>query len=145
MFSCLSKWKELINKWLCCCSVAQSCPAPCNPINCSTPGFPVLHCLPEFAQTCVPWGSDAIQPSHPLSSPSPFAPNLPQHQDLFQWVSSSHQLAFSFSFSISPSNDYSGFISFRIDWFDLLAVQGTLKSLLPHHILKSSVSMKRQK
>ena len=73
-------------------------------------------------------GSDAIQPSHPLSSPSPPIFNLSQHQGLFQWVGSWHQVAkyWSFSFSISPSNEYSGLISFRVDWFDLLAVQGTL-------------------
>ena len=70
-----------------CCSVTL-----CNTRNCSTLGFPVLHYLPEFAQTLVHWVSDAIQPSHPLSSPSP-ALNLPQHQDLSQWVSYSHQLA----------------------------------------------------
>ena len=74
-------------------------------------------------------------------SPSPFTLNLSQHQDLFQWISSSYQAAkfWSFSFSISPSNEYSGFISFRIDWFDLFAVQGTLKSLLQHHNSKASI------
>ena len=73
-------------------SVTQSCPTLCDPMNCSTPGFPVLCYLLEFAQTYVHWVSDAIQPSHPLSSPSP-AFNLSQHQRLFQWVSSSHQVA----------------------------------------------------
>ena len=73
-------------------SVVQSCPAPCNPTDCSTPGFPVHHPLLELAQTHVRWVSDAIQPSHPLSSSSP-ALNLSQHQGLFQWVSSSHQVA----------------------------------------------------
>ena len=107
----------------------------CDRIDYSIPGFPVLHCLPEFVQTHVHWVSDAIQPSHPLSSPSPPALNLSQLQGLFKWVSSSHQVAkyWSFGFSISPSNEYSGLISFRIDWFDLLAVQGTLKSLLQDH------------
>ena len=76
-----------------CCSVAQSCPTLCNPMDCSTPGFPVLHNLPEFAQTPVHWVSDAIQPSHYLLSPSPPAFNLSQHQNLFQWVGPSHQLA----------------------------------------------------
>ena len=92
--------------------------------------IPVLHCLPEFAQTHVRWVSDAIQPSHPLSPPSPLALNFPQYQGLFQWVDSSHQVAkvLEFSFSISSSNVYSGLISFRIDWFDLLAVQGILES-----------------
>ena len=104
----------------------------------STPGFPVHHQLPELAQTHVHWVSVAIQPSHLLSSSSPPAFNLSQHQGLFQWVSSLHQDR-SFSFSISPSNEYSGLISFRIDWFDLLAVPGTLKSLLQHHNSKASI------
>ena len=77
----------------CCCSVAKSCPTLCEPMDCSMPGFPVLHQLPELAQTHVHWVSDAIQLSHPLSSPSPPALNLSQHQSLFQWVSSSHQVA----------------------------------------------------
>ena len=107
----------------------------------STPGFPVLHYLPDFAQTCVHWIGDAIQPSHPLLTPSPLTFSLSQHQGLFQWVGSSHQVAkyWSFSFSISPPNEYSGLISFRMDWFDLLGVQGTLKSLLQHHNLKASI------
>ena len=71
----------------------QSCLTFCNPRDCSSPGFPVLHCLPEFAQTHVHWVGDAIQPSHPLSSPSPLAFNLSQHQGLFQWVSSLRQVA----------------------------------------------------
>ena len=74
-------------------SVAQSCPTLCDPMNCSTPGLPVHHQLPEFTQTHVHRVSDAIQASHPLSSPSPLALNLSQHQGLFQWVSSSHQVA----------------------------------------------------
>ena len=76
-----------------CCSVTQRCPALCNPMECSTPGFPVLHHIPEFAHTLVHWVSDAIQPSYHLSPPSPPVLNLPQHQSLFQWVSSSHQVA----------------------------------------------------
>ena len=76
-----------------CCSVAQSCPTLSNPMDCSTPGFPVLHHLLEFAQTQVHWVSNAIQPSHPLSSPSPPTFNLSQHQGLFQWASSSYQVA----------------------------------------------------
>ena len=103
----------------------------------STPGFPILHCLLEFAQTHVHLVDDSIQPSHPLSPPSP-ALNLSQHQGLFQRVGSLHQY-WSFSFSVSPSNEYSGLISFRIDWFDLLAVQRTFKSLLQHHSSKASV------
>ena len=110
-------------------------------MNRSKPGLPVHHQLPEFTQTHVHRVRDAIQPSHPLSSPSPPALNLSQHQGLFQWVSSSYQVAkvWSFSFSVSPSNEYSGPISFRIVWLDLLAVQGTLKSLLQHHSSKASV------
>ena len=75
----------------CCCSVAQSCPTLCNPMDCSTPGFPVLHHLPEFTQTHVHWVGDAIQPSHPLWPPFS-CPHLSQHQGLFQWVGSSHQV-----------------------------------------------------
>ena len=84
--------------------------------------------------------SDAIQPSHPLSSPSPLAPNPSQHQSLFQWINSSNEVAkyWSFSFSIIPSKEHPGLISFRMDWLDLLAVQGTLKSLLWHHSSKAS-------
>ena len=112
-----------------------------DPMNLSMPGLPVHHQLPEFTQTHVHWVGDAIQPSHRQSSPSTPAFNLPQHQGLFKWVSSSHQVAkvWRFSFSISPSNEYSGLISFRIHWFDLLAVQGTLKSLLQHHSSKASI------
>ena len=90
--------------------------------------------------THVHWVGDAIQPSHPLSSTSP-AFNLFQHQGVFQWVSSLHQVPkyWSFNFSISPSNEYSGLISFRIDRFDLLAVQGTLTSLLQPHSSKASI------
>ena len=122
-------------------SVAQSCPTLCDPMDCNTPGFPVHHHLPEFAQTHAHWVGDAIQPSHPLSSPSPPTFNLSQYQGLFQWVSSSHQgpKYWSFSFSISPSNEYSGLISFRIHWLNLLAVQETRKSLLQHHSSKSSI------
>ena len=74
-------------------SVDESCPTLCNPIDCSTPGLPVYHQLPEFTQTHVHWVGDAIQPSHPLSSPSPPALTLSQHQGLFKWVNSSHQVA----------------------------------------------------
>ena len=111
-------------------------------MDCSRPGFPFLHYLLELAQTRVHWVSDAIQPPHPLLPSSFHVLNLSQHRGVFQWVR--HQYFrcpkyWSFSLSISPSNEYSGLISFRIDWFDLLAVQGTLKSLLQHHSLKSSV------
>ena len=121
-------------------SVAQSCPTLCNPMNCSMPGLPVHHQLPESTQTYVHWVGDAIQPSHPLSSPSSPALNLSQHQGLFKWVSYSHQVPkyWSFRFNISPSNEHPGLISFRMDWLDLLAVQGTLKSL-QHHSPKASI------
>ena len=109
-------------------------------MDCSMPGSPVLHYLPEFAQIHVRWVGDAIQPSHPLLPPSPFAFNLSQHQSLssesalhIKWSKN-----WSFSFSISPSSKYSELISFRIHWFDLLAIQETLKSLLQHHSLKAS-------
>ena len=107
----------------------------------STPGLPVHHQLPKFTQTHVHWVGDAIQPSHPLSSPSPPALNLSQHQGLFKWISPLHQVAkvLEFSFNISPSSEHPGPISFRMDWFDLLAVQRTLKSLLQHHSSKASI------
>ena len=116
-------------------SVAQSCPTLCNPMNCSTPGLPVHHQLLEFTQTNVHRVRDAIQPSHPLSSPSPPAPNPSQHQ-IFSNEPTLHirwPKYWSFSFSISPSNEHPGLMSFRMDWLDLLAVQGTLKSLPQHH------------
>ena len=111
------------------------------PMNRSTPGLPVHHQLPESTQTHVLWVGDVIQPSHPLSSPFPPALNLSQHQGLFKWVSSSHQVAtvLEFSFNISPSNEHPGLISLKMDWLDLLAVQGTLKSLLQHHSSKASI------
>ena len=122
-------------------SVTQSCLTPWDPMNHSTPGLPVQHQLPEFTQTHGHRVSDAIQPSHPLSSPSPPAPNPSQHQGLFQWVNSLHEVGkyWSFSFSMSPSNEHPGLISLRIIWLDLLAVQGTLKSLLQHHSSKASI------
>ena len=128
LFNTLPRHKD------CCCLVTQSCPAICDPMDCSMPGFPVLHHLPQFARTQVHCVCNAIQPSHPLVLPSSPALNLSQHQGLFQGVGSLWWLKYwSFSFSINPSNEYSGLISFRIDWFDLLAVQGTLKSLLLQH------------
>ena len=114
----------------------------CNLMDCSMPGFPGLHCLPEFAEIHVRWGDDAIQPSHSLSPPSPPALNLSQCQGLLSNESVLQikwQKYWSFSFSISPSSEYSGLISFRIDWFDLLAAQGTLKSLLQLHSSTASV------
>ena len=110
-------------------SFTQACPTLCDRMDCSMPAFPVHHQLPELAQAHVHWATGAIQPSHPLWSPFPPAFSLPQHQGLFQSaVRIRWPKYWSFSFSISPSNEYSGLISFRIDWFDLLAVQGTLKS-----------------
>ena len=110
-------------------------------MNRSTPSLPIHHQLPEFTQTHVHRVGDAMRPSHPLSSPSPPAPNPSQHQSLFQRVNSSQEVAkvLEKSFSISPCNEHPGLISFRMDWLDLLAVQGTLKSLLQHHSLKASI------
>ena len=122
-------------------SVAQSCPTLCDPMNCSTPGLPVHHQLPEFIQTHVHRVGDAIQPSYPLSSTSPPTLNPSQHQRFsnestlcMRWPK-----FWSFSFSISPSSEYPGLISFRMDRLDLLAVQATLKSLLQHHTSKASI------
>ena len=111
----------------------------CNPMDCSTPRFPVHHHLPELSQTHVSWGSDAIQPSHPLVIP--FASCLQSFpaSGSFQWVSSLLRWPKYWSFSNSSSNEYSGLISFRIGWFDLLAVQKTLKSLLQHHSSRASI------
>ena len=118
-------------------SVAKSWPTLWDPVDCSTPGFPVLHYFSKFARTHVHWVSDAIQPSSSSAPSSPPAFNLSQHHEsvlCIRWPK-----YWSFSFSISPSNEYSGLISFRIDWFDLPAVQGTLKSLLQHHNSKASI------
>ena len=122
-------------------SVTLSCPILCNSMNRSTPGLPVHHQLPEFTQTHVHQVSDAIQPSHPLSSPSPPAPNPSQHQSLFSESTLCMRWPkyWSFSFSITPSKEHPGLISFRIDWLDLLAVQETLESLLQHHSSKASI------
>ena len=124
-----------------CSLVVKSCLTLCDPMDCSTSGFPVQHQLPELTHTHVHRVGDAIHPSLPLSSPSPPAVNLSQHQGLSKRVSSSHQVAKvrSFSFNISPSNEHSGLISFRMDWLDCLAVQGTPKSLLQHHSPKASI------
>ena len=119
-------------------------------MNHSTPGLPVHHQFPEFTQTHVHRVDDAIQPSHPLSSPSPPAPSPSQHQGLFFFFfskvfSNESTLCMrwpkysSFSFSIISSNEHPGLISCKMDWLDLLAVQGTLKSLLQHHSSKASI------
>ena len=119
---------SLMCEYSCCCSVAESRLTLCDPMNCSTPGFPVLHSLLELAQTHVHWVSDAIQTSHLLLPPSPLALNFPTIR-VFSNEPALHirwpkYCSFSFSFSISPYNEYSGSMSFSIDWFDLLAVQG---------------------
>ena len=121
-------------------SVTRLCPTLCNPMNCSTPGLPVYHQHPEFTQTHVHRVSDTIQPSHPLSAPSPPAPNPSQHQSFsnestlrMRWPK-----YWSYSFSISRSSEHPGLISFRMNWLDLLAVQETLKSL-QHHSSKASI------
>ena len=110
-------------------------------MDCSMPVFPVHHQLREPTQTHVHWVGDAIQPSHPLLSPSPPTFNLSQHQGLFQWVGSSHQVPKVLEFQLQHQafQWISGLISFRMDWLDLLAVQGTLKSLLQHHSSKASI------
>ena len=116
---------------------SSQCLTLCDPMDWSTPGLPVHHQLPEFTQTHVHRVSDGIQPSHPLSSPSP-----PASVRVLSSESALHirwPEIWSFSFSISPSNEYSGLISFSTDWFDLHAVQGTLKSLHQHHSSKASI------
>ena len=122
-------------------SVTKLCMALCHPMNHSMPGLPVHHQLLESTQTHVHWVGDAIQPSHPLSSHSPRAFSLSQHQGLFKWVSSLHQVAkvLEFQLNINPSNEHPGPISLRMDWLDLLAFQRTLKSLLQHHSSKASI------
>ena len=110
-------------------------------MNCSTPGLPVHHQLPEFTQTHVHRVGDTIQPSHPLSSPSPPAPNPSKHQGLLQWVNSSCEVAKVLKFQLQCQTFQwtPRMISFRMDWLDILAVQGTLKSLLQHHSSKASI------
>ena len=125
-------------------SVAQSCLTLCNPMDCSTPGFPVHHHLLELAETHVHRVDDAIQPSHPLSSPSPLLPLPSIFPSIWVFLNESVLCIrwpkyWSFSFSISLSNEYSGLISFRIDWLGLLAVQQSCKSLLQHHSSKASI------
>ena len=136
LFSCYYFTRDFLNHQFS--SVSQLCPTLLP--------YGLQHAKPpckllELTQIHVHQVGDAIQLSHPLSSPSLPAFNLCQHQGLFKWVSSSHQLAkyWSFSFSISLSNKYSGLIAFRMDWLHLLAVQGTLKSLLQHHSAKASI------
>ena len=123
-------------------SATQLSPTLRNPMKHSTPGIPVHHHLPEFTETHIHQVGDAIQPSHPLFSPSPPVPSPSQHQSLFSNESTFRMRwpkYWSFSFSMSPSIEHPGLISFRMDWLDLLAVQGTLKSLLQHHSSKASI------
>ena len=122
-------------------SVVQSCPTLCEPVDCRTPDLPVHHQLLELAQTHFHPVGDAIQPSHPLSYPLLLPSVFPSIRVFanelvlpIRWPK-----YWSFSFSISPSSEYSGLICFRRDWLDFLAVQGTIKSLLQHHSLKASI------
>ena len=135
-------WLQLPSVVILVTKVTQSCPTLCDPMDCRSPGFPVLHYFLKFAQTHVHWVGDAIQPSHALLPPSRVF-NLSQHQGLFQLVSSSQWVAKVLELQPAcPSNEYSGLISdliLRIDWLDLLAVQGPLKSLLQQHGLKASI------
>ena len=137
-FTCNITW-ILCND--CCCSVAQSCLTLCDSMDCSTPGFPVLHYLPEVAQTHVHWVSDAIQSSRPLSNllllPSIF-PSIRVFSNESALCSRWPKF-WSFSFNISPSNEHAGLISFKMNLLDLLAVLGTLKSLLQCHSSKASI------
>ena len=123
-------------------SVSQSCLALCNPVDCSTPGLPVHHELLESTQTDVHWVGDAILPSHPLLSPLLLLPPIPPSIRVFSNESAlcmRWPKYWSFSFSIGPSNEHPGLIFFRMDWLDLLEVQGTLKSLLQHHSSEASI------
>ena len=143
---CLDYCRVSISKsessYCCCCSVAKLCLTLCDPMDWSMAGFSVLHYLLEFTPTHVCWVDDAIQPSHALSPPSHHTLHLSLHQSLFHWVGFLHQVAnvIRASACISPSNEYSGLISFRIDWFGLLAVQGTQESS-PAPLFKSIYSL----
>ena len=131
---------EKILKFGCCCSVAKLCPTLCNPMNCSTPGFPVLHYFLEFAQTHVHWVDDAILLSSsvvPFSCPQSFPSIRVFSSELTLHIRWSKH--WSFRFSISLFSEYSRSISFRIDWLALPAVQGTLKSLLQHQCSKALI------
>ena len=123
-------------------TVTKSCLTLCDPMNPSMPGLPVHHQLPEFTQIHVHRVSDDIQPSHPLSSLSPPATPIPPSIRVFSNESTLRMRwpqYWSFSLSISPSNEHPGLVSFRMDWLDLLIVQGTHKSLLQHYSSKASI------
>ena len=122
-------------------SVAQSCPTLCDSMHCNMPGFPAHHQLLEFTQTHVHGVGDAIQPSHPLSSPFPPTFNFSQHEVFFQSVSFSLQVAKELEFQLQHQSfhEHPGLMSFRMVWLDLLAVHGTLKNLLQHHSSKASI------
>ena len=137
LYFCSQRWRTSIQFS----SVAQLCPSLCNPMSCSTPGLPVQHQVPKPTLTHVHWVGDAIQPSHPLRPP-PLLPSIFPSIRVFSNKSALHirwPWYWTFSLSISPFNEYSGLISFRTHWFDLFAVQGTLKSLLQHHSEKVSI------
>ena len=127
--------------WYCCYSVTHSCPALCDSMDCSTPGLLVPHYFLEFNQVHVHCISDAIQPSHPLMPSSPSALKFSEHQGLFQWVIYVHQMTKILELQLQHHSfhEYSGLIPLKIDRFDLLAVQGTLRSLFQHHSLKTSI------
>ena len=132
---------ERFIQWVQFSSVAQSCPTLCDLMNCSTPGHPVHHQLSEFTQTHVHRVGDAIQPSH-LCRSLLLLPPIPPSIRVYSNESALHlrwPKYWSYGFSISPSNEHPGLISFRLDWLDLLEVQGTLKSLLQHHSSKASI------
>ena len=120
-------------------SVAQLCPTLCDPMNRSTPGLPVHHQHPEFTQTHVPRVGDAIQPSHPLSSPPPLIPPSIRVFSNESILCMRWPKYWNFSLSISPSNEHPGLAASRMDWLDLLVVQGTLKRLLQHYSSKASI------
>ena len=136
---------QIIFQWIQLSSDTQPCPTLCDPMNHSMPGLPVHHQLPEFTQIHVHWVGDAIQPSHSLSSPVvPFSSCLQSFPtsgsfQMSQLFASGGQNIGSFSFNISPSNEHPWLISFRMDWVDLLEVQGTLTSLFQHHSSKASI------
>ena len=136
-----AKTDSITSRFCCCCSVAQLCLTLCDPMDCSSPGFPVLHHLPEVAQTHVHWVGDAIQPSQPLASPSSPTFNHSQNQGLFQWVDSSHQVVKVLELQLQHQSFQWIFrTDFLYDWLVWsLAVQGTLKNLLQHHSSKASI------